>query len=65
MPMATSHCPWRQARPNESATTTAGRLGRAARSARALASGSRGRTTSAPSSGALEVSTPALAHTKP
>ena len=27
MPMATSHCPWRQARPNESATTTAGPVG--------------------------------------
>jgi transcription elongation factor GreA len=44
MPMATSHCPWRQARPKESAITTAGRSGRAARRARALASGSRGRS---------------------
>ena len=45
--------------------TTAGRPGSAARSARALASGSRGSVTSRRPSGALEASTPALAHTKP
>src|SRR3954467_9138926 len=64
-PIATSAWPLRHARPNESATTTAGRAGSAARSALALASGSRGRRTSVSGAGAFEASTPALAQTKP
>ena len=68
-PIATSSWPWRQARPKLSVMSTA-RLApvssrRRARSARAEASGSRGSTTTVSWSGALEVSTPALAHTKP
>jgi hypothetical protein len=54
----------RQARPNESAITTAGRPGSAARSRRALASGSSGSRITQPS-GALDWSTPAFAQTNP
>ncbi len=65
MPIATSHCPWRQARPKESVITTAGWPGRRARSARADASGSTGSRISESGSEALDASTPAFAHTKP
>ena len=66
MPIATSHWPTRQARPNESAITTA-RAGRAAprAGARALASGSRGSRTTQPVAARWTASTPALAQTNP
>ncbi len=70
-PIATSVWPWRQARPNESVTTTAGAAPVSsrsrARSARAEASGSAGSRISVSGSpgGAFEASMPAFAHTKP
>ena len=69
-PMATSVVPWRQARPNESLTITAGATPKRsaeplADAAAADASGSLGRSTTQPSPGVFERSTPALAQTKP
>ena len=68
-PIATSDCPWRQARPNESVTTIAGATPssslRPARSVRADASGSSGSSTTMSAPPAFDASTPAFAHTKP
>ena len=68
-PMATSTWPLRHARPKESVIRTAGATSRRsrspARSRRAESSGSTGSRITVSSSGALEASTPALAHTKP
>ena len=68
-PIATSHWPWRHARPKLSVTTTATVTSATsrtrARSLRAEASGSVGSRTSESGSGALEASTPAFAHTNP
>ena len=64
-PIATSTCPWRHARPNESAITTAGRCGSAdAQLARRRRRGRAAAARRSPS-GALDASTPALAHTNP
>ena len=66
MPIATSHWPWRQARPKESAMTTAGRPGSAGPQARARWRRDRAAAvTTCPRRAALEASTPALAQTKP
>src|SRR5262245_45347730 len=68
-PIATSVVPCRQARPKESLTITAGswpkRSPSAARMPAADASGSSGSSTIHPSPGAFDLSTPALAQTKP
>ena len=69
-PIATSVCPSLQARPKESAITTAGRTPSASampdRRRAAERSGSSGSSTSSPpSADAFDWSTPALAHTKP
>ena len=68
-PIATSVVPRRNGRPNESLTITATSVPACrrieARIRRALSSGSTGRRTTVPGSGAFDVSTPADAQTKP